>query len=139
MNQIRRWSRRWVLAVCLTIALRLFAETLVAQAPATIDPPQYGPYNGVFLFGGEGLRAPLIEHDSVLRADSAWTLSCWVRVDEAVKAPTLVAGLGDTTEEYPRYLSLDADSLSLVDGQGQQLARRAGAGAGKVAFLGGKL
>ena len=48
--------------------------TLRAQLPVTNDPPVYGPYNGVFLPDGDGLRKPLVEHDTVLLADSPWTL-----------------------------------------------------------------
>ncbi|MGA8232357.1 MAG: LamG-like jellyroll fold domain-containing protein [Candidatus Acidiferrales bacterium] len=101
----------------LIFAVALFGKGLAAQIPIENDPAQYGPYNGVFMSGGEGLREPLLEHDTVLRADSAWTLSCWVRVDEPVKFPTLIAGLGNVADEYPRYLSLDADSLSLWMGK----------------------
>jgi hypothetical protein len=112
MNWFNRASRKWALACFLIFAVALFGKPLAAQIPVSNDPAQYGPYNGVFLSGGEGLREPVLEHDTVLRADSAWTLSCWVRMDEPVKFPTLIAGLGNAEEEYPRYLSLDADSLS---------------------------
>jgi hypothetical protein len=117
MNWSHDSSRKCVLASCALFASSLFADNVFGQIPVTNDPPQYGPYNAVFLSGGEGLREPLTEHDSVLRADSAWTLSCWVRLDEEVKSPTLVVGLGNTDEEYPRYLSLDKDSLSLWMGK----------------------
>jgi hypothetical protein len=69
----------------------------------------------------DGLRAPLGTNDTVLRADSPWAISCWVRFAEAIKSPTLV-GLGETTEEYPRYLSIDAKSLSLWMGKDNSLS-----------------
>ena len=66
--------------------LSLAALCLLARAPAaraqivTNDPPTYGPYNAVFLPDGEGLEKPLVPHDSVLRADSPWSLYAWVRI-----------------------------------------------------------
>jgi hypothetical protein len=104
------------------LALFLLAGRLAAQGPVSNDPPQYGPYNAVFLAGGDGLKVPLGEHDTVLRADSAWSLSCWIRIDEPIQSATLVAGLGETTEEYPRYLSADAHALSLWIGKENTLS-----------------
>jgi hypothetical protein len=40
----------------------------------TNDPPYYGPYNGVFLAGGDELKKHLVKGDTVLRADSPWSL-----------------------------------------------------------------
>lgn len=68
------------------------------------------------------MREPVAANDTVLRADSPWTLSCWVRFDEPIKAPTLLAGLGETTEEYPRYLSVDARNLALWVGKHNSLS-----------------
>jgi hypothetical protein len=99
--------------------LSLAALCLLARAPAaraqivTNDPPTYGPYNAVFLPDGEGLEKPLVPHDSVLRADSPWSLYAWVKLDEAPQGFTLVAGMGTPSEEYPRYLALDANKLVL--------------------------
>jgi hypothetical protein len=122
MIRLNQFPRKWFLCSWLMISLPLFAGAQLTQTPVTSDPPQYGPYNGVFLSGGEGLRQPLLERDTVLRADSPWSLSCWVRVDDAQQAPTLVAGLGNTDEEYPRYLSVDKDSLSLWMGKENTLS-----------------
>jgi hypothetical protein len=76
----------------------------------------------VFLAGGDGLSAPLDAHDTVLRAASAWSLYCWVRIDESLQTPTLVAGMGDTAEEYPRYLGADARTLFLWMGKDNSLS-----------------
>ena len=108
---------------------------LCAQVVPTNDPPQYGPYNASFLQGGDGLREPLAANDTVLRADSPWTLSCWVRFDEPIKAPTLVAGLGETTEEYPRYLSVDAGRVSFWMGKDNSLSGPAVLAPGTWHFL----
>jgi len=71
--------------------------------PITNDPPLYGPWNGTFFSDGTAVRAHG-EDDSVLRADSAL-------VDVLLGAPggsteglTLLAGAGNVTEQYPRYL-----------------------------------
>ncbi|MFZ3216680.1 MAG: LamG-like jellyroll fold domain-containing protein [Candidatus Acidiferrales bacterium] len=111
----------FLLALLVLFALSFFARALAAQGPVTNDPPQYGPYNGVFLAGGDGLKAPLDAHDTVLRADSPWTFYCWVRTAEPLQAMTLLAGIGETTEEYPRYIGADAHSLFLWMGQDNSL------------------
>src|ERR1700687_1487570 len=79
-----------------------------AQLPTTNDPPLYGPWNGTFFLDGDGLHQRMVKDDSVLRADSPWSMYCWVRPEEAPKAFTLLAGVGDVTEQYPRYLAADA-------------------------------
>jgi hypothetical protein len=103
--------------------LAIAALCLLGRGPAaraqivSNDPPVYGPYNAVFLPDGEGLEKPLVAHDSVLRGDSAWSLYAWVKIDEAPKGFTLVAGMGTPSEEYPRYLALDSNNLVLWMGK----------------------
>ncbi|MEO8735585.1 MAG: LamG-like jellyroll fold domain-containing protein [Edaphobacter sp.] len=102
------------------VLLTLFACSLFApaQLPVTNDPPQYGPYNGTFLPDGIGLRMPVPNaKDSVLRADSPWSLYCWIRTSEPISAPELVAGLGNTSAEFPRYLAVNAGKITLWLGQ----------------------
>ena len=102
------------LAVCSTIAM--------AQI-VTNTPPQYGPYNGVFLADGMGLKMPLADtHDTVLRADLPWSLYCWVSMREPVETRELVAGLGNTSAENPRYLGVDAGKVVLWMGKGNELS-----------------
>jgi beta-galactosidase/beta-glucuronidase len=122
MNCVILLLRQWRKVLFVLAATSLFAEALPAQWAITNDPPRYGPYNGVFLAGGDGLKAPLVEHDSVLRADSPWSLYCWVRSEEPMQAATLVAGIGDTTEEYPRYLGADAHKVYLWMGKDNTLS-----------------
>jgi len=92
-----------------------------AQNPVSSDPPFYGPFNGVFLADGDGIDKKLAEHDSVLRAESPWSLYCWIRTEDSVKAATLVAGVGDPNEEYPRYLGLAAGKITLWAGKDNSL------------------
>jgi Exo-beta-D-glucosaminidase Ig-fold domain/Glycosyl hydrolases family 2/Concanavalin A-like lectin/glucanases superfamily/Glycosyl hydrolases family 2, TIM barrel domain len=112
-----------------------FIAAIHAQFVPTNNPPQYGPYNAIFLRGGDGLHSQLTANDTVTRADSPWTLWCWVRFEEPIKAPTLVAGLGEATEEYPRYLSLDAGKVILWMGENNSLSGSATLEPGKWHFL----
>jgi len=122
-------------AIVVLIGIFLSAGRLPAQVAITNDPPQYGPYNGVFLQGGDGLKTPLSEHDTVLRADSPWSLYFWVRTDEPLQGATLLAGVGETTEEYPRYLSADAHSISLWMGKENNLSASVTLASAKWTFL----
>src|ERR1700681_2589605 len=86
----RRLIRGSMILACGLLAGAVFANS---QMPVTNDPALYGPFNGVFLPDGDGLKKKLSRDDSVLRADSPWSLSCWVKSAEAQKAPGLVAGV----------------------------------------------
>ena len=100
----------------------LLAVGAHAQLPVTNDPPSYGPFNAVLLADGDGLRKSMIKDDSVLRPDSPWSLYCWVWLDEPIKAPTLLAGVGELEEEYPRYLAADAGQITLWMGKDNSLS-----------------
>ncbi len=111
------------------------ATTAHAQAIVTNDPPFYGPFNGVFLPDGDGLRKALVKNDSALLADSPWSLYFWVRTEEAMKATSLLAGLGEVTEEYPRYLASDGTHLTLWLGKDNSLSATVALAAGQWQFL----
>ncbi len=102
-----------------------------AQIPVTNDPPFYGPFNGVFLPGGDGLRKPMVEHDTVLQASSPWTLYAWIELQEALAAPTLFGGLGTLDEEYPRMLGYDSGKLVLWMGSDNSFSAPAQLAPGK--------
>src|SRR5271155_2566799 len=121
-------SRRLLKFRHITLAFAaLVSSYFCALAPAahaqtttqitTNDPPQYGPYNAVFLPDGEGLKKPLNEHDSVLLASSPWTLYCWIRPDETLQGPTLIVGIGTIADEYSRYIGIERGNLLLRIGQ----------------------
>jgi hypothetical protein len=122
MSRLRKLSRRWISAHFAIAVLCLTATSLPAQTVTTNNPPQYGPYNGVFLQGGDGLKKSMVDHDSMLRAESPWSMYCWIRIDEPLRAPTLIAGIGDPAEEYPRYLAVDARTVSLWMGEDNTLS-----------------
>jgi hypothetical protein len=104
--------------ICALSASSLLAQTvLTAQTAVTNDPPFYGPFNGVFVAGGNGLKKAMVKDDSVLRADSPWSMYAWVRTEESIAAPVLVAGMGDPEEEYSRYLAMDGSHVTLWMGK----------------------
>ena len=107
------------------------AQVSIPYTVVTNDPPVYGPYNGIFLADGEGLYKKLTENDTVLVADSPWTLYAWVNADEAVAKPTLIAGLGKPEDEYARYLAIAPGKLILFGGKGNTLEGPVTFGPGK--------
>ncbi|HTU35577.1 MAG TPA: LamG-like jellyroll fold domain-containing protein [Candidatus Acidoferrum sp.] len=96
------------LLICIIWVFTAATLPVRAQAPQTNDPPEYGPYNAVFLYGGDGLTKDMVQNDTVLLAQSPWSMYCWVRFREPLGRPTLIAGMGDPDEEYPRYLGADS-------------------------------
>jgi beta-galactosidase/beta-glucuronidase len=121
----------WGIAVCLLLSARV----LWAQVPANMDTSYYGPFEGVFLTDGDGLKKPLSKDDPVLRADSPWSLYGWVRTVESVTAPSLIAGFGDPAEEYSRYLAADGSRIILWMGKDNNLAGNSVLAAGKWHLL----
>ncbi len=96
-----------------SLFLIVLAVSGYSQTPATNDPAFYGPFNAELALSGDGLKKPLKKDDSVLRADSPWSLYAWVRPAERPKGRSLVAGMGDPAEEYSRYLAIDAEHVIL--------------------------
>jgi Glycosyl hydrolase 2 galactose-binding domain-like/Exo-beta-D-glucosaminidase Ig-fold domain/Glycosyl hydrolases family 2/Concanavalin A-like lectin/glucanases superfamily/Glycosyl hydrolases family 2, TIM barrel domain len=119
-----------------TLALILCLGAAVsAQIVPTNDPPVYGPYNVVSEQGGDGVHKKMVEKDTVLRADSPWTMYAWINTDVSVTAPTLVGGYGDTTAEYARFLGLEPGKLMLWMGPGNSLSAPAPVTPGKWQFI----
>ena len=113
--------RGGIFAMCL-----LGTATLtLSQVPVTIDPPFYGPFNATFLPDGDGLQKPLLKDDSVLRADSPWSLYAWVKPAEMKKRLTLIAGIGDPEDEFARYVAFDDGHVTLWLGKDNSLASTA--------------
>jgi hypothetical protein len=122
--------------ICVFSASSLLGQAvLTAQTAVTNDPPFYGPFNGVFLAGGNGLKKAMVKDDSVLRADSPWSMYAWVRTEEAIAAPVLIAGMGDPEEEYSRYLAVDGSRVMLWMGKDNSLPGAVTLGAGKWHLL----
>ena len=119
----------------LFLCLMFSAVRSHAQRAVTNDPPFYGPFNAVLLSGGGGLRKPLLADDSVLGADSPWSLYGWVKPAGNAKGLTLIAGFGDPEDEYSRYLALDADHAMVWIGDHNSISGPAALAPGKWHFL----
>jgi hypothetical protein len=107
----------------------------VSQTVVTNDPPHYGPFNGIFLQGGDGLKKSIGEHDTLLRADLPWSFYCWIETEEPLRSPSLLAGIGDMAEEYPRYLASDGSKIILWMGKDNSLSTPAPLTPGKWHLL----
>lgn len=124
-----------MVGICLIgIAARGYAQGRPQPQPVS-EPDFYGPYNAVFLSGGDGLSKPLAKEDPVLRADSPWSLYGWVKPADALAAPSLVAGFGDPEDEFSRFIALDAENAILWTGKGDKLSGAATVGPNKWHFL----
>src|SRR5579859_7655973 len=135
MNRVSPAFRTLILAAFISFCLVATSLPANSQVPQTNDPLFYGPFNAVFLAGGDGLRKPLLKDDSILRADSPWSLYAWVKPSEAIQSSTLLAGIGDPSEEYSRYLALDPQHFMLWMGQDNILSGPAQLTPGKWNFL----
>jgi Exo-beta-D-glucosaminidase Ig-fold domain/Glycosyl hydrolases family 2/Concanavalin A-like lectin/glucanases superfamily/Glycosyl hydrolases family 2, TIM barrel domain/Glycosyl hydrolases family 2, sugar binding domain len=135
MNAIPSVVRRLVLGGAIPLFLMAIGVSAYPQTPVTNDPAFYGPFNAEFLTGGEGLKKPLRRDDSVLLADSPWSLYGWVKSAAPLEAPSLLAGIGDPAEEYARYLALDGEHAILWMGQDNSLSGMASLAPEKWHFL----
>src|SRR5580658_5253202 len=106
------------------ISLLLMAITVDAQSQVQVtnDPAYYGPFNATFLPDGDGLKKILVKTDSILHADSPWSLYGWVKPAHALKSVSLVAGFGDPAEEFSRFIALDDEHLILWMGKDNGLS-----------------
>jgi hypothetical protein len=103
--------------------------------PAEQPPPFYGPWSAVILPGGDGLHEKLAETDTILNAQSPWTLLTWITAEDAATGPELVAGVGAPTDEYPRYLAIAPNKLELYLGRNNHVEGYATIGPGQWHFL----
>ncbi len=127
---------RLVLFACVKVLLvGCIAGSCQAQHSVTTDPPSYGPYNATFLPDGDGLHKPLLKDDSILRASSPWSIYAWIKPAEDIKTTSLVAGIGDPSEEFPRYLALENGHAMLWIGKGNELSSTAAVDPGQWHFL----
>ncbi len=80
-------------------------------------PPEYGPFSGHFLAGGEGLQKPLPETDPLLKATTPWTMTAWVEMPAVPAKPMLIAGMGDPMDEQSRFFAVMNGRLALWFGK----------------------
>ncbi len=80
-------------------------------------PPEYGPFSGHFLAGGEGLQKPVPETDPLLKATTPWTMTAWVEMPAAPAKAILIAGVGNPMDEQSRFFALMNGRLALWFGK----------------------
>ncbi len=89
-------------------------------------PPQYGPFSGHFLTGGEGLEKPIPDTDPLLKATTPWTMTAWVEVPPTASTkPTLIAGMGNATDEESRFFAVINGRLAVWFGKDNVLTASA--------------
>ena len=124
--QIHEKPRRLLFSSAARISGLALAYCMLAcalgQHVASHDPTQYGPYNATLLPDGLGLRIPLNSQDTVLLPDAAWTLSCWFRMQDPAPGLELIAGVGNVSDEYPRFLALDTNRVVLWQGVNNEIS-----------------
>jgi hypothetical protein len=126
-NLLHALARREPL--CTAVAIIILAAAAAAQPPAPAGPvyanppAQYGPYNGVFLPDGLGLSVTIPDaKDTLLDADTPWSLLCWINTPEPVTAPEIVAGLGSLSAEYARTLRIEPGKLAFSLGESNDIS-----------------
>ena len=80
-------------------------------------PPEYGPFSGHFLAGGEGLQKPVPATDPLLKATTPWTMTAWVEMPAAPARPMLIGGMGDAMDEQSRLFAVMNGRLALWFGK----------------------
>ena len=95
--------RSAALLACLLLLLVTLTPRADAQSAAAT--PAYGPYNVHSIAGGIGVTKQLAPHDPLALSGSGWSLTLWVRPDTASQT-TLLAGVGQPLETFPRFLGL---------------------------------
>jgi archaellum component FlaF (FlaF/FlaG flagellin family) len=80
-------------------------------------PPEYGPFSGHFLAGGEGLEKAVPQTDPLLKATTPWTMTAWVELPAVPTKPMLIAGMGDAMDEQSRFFAVINGRLALWFGK----------------------
>ncbi len=125
MNRLRTSLPPFVLFILLLAILTSVSTSSFAQVIVTNNPAIYGPYNASFYADGAGLKKPLVDKDTVVRPDLPWSLYGWVNATEVPKSLMLLAGLGDPSDEYGRFLAIENGKLSLWVGNDNSLVSSA--------------
>ncbi|MBM3815090.1 MAG: glycoside hydrolase family 2 [Acidimicrobiia bacterium] len=97
--------------------------------PVMLAATEFGPYHGVFLADGLGLKKSFGAPNPPVHGSARWSMSCWVRSDGPMPARTLLAGFGEPEGgvRTQRFLGLSGGRLTFwggveVTGRGPALA-----------------
>jgi len=103
-----------VWALTLVCCWPLQMELLLAKE----QPFTYGPFDGEFPAGGEGLAKDLPGQapTSISLGEPGWTLYGWVRLQGIAPGRSLIAGLGDPAAPASSYLASEDGRLMLWAG-----------------------
>jgi Concanavalin A-like lectin/glucanases superfamily len=116
-------------SLLLSAALLPFANALVSAqhgaAAYQVLPPEYGPFSGHFMAGGEGLEKPVPESDPLLKATTPWTMTAWVEMPMVPAKPMLIAGVGNAMDEELRFFAVMNGRLALCFGKDNVLTASA--------------
>ena len=93
------------------------AKAQHGAAAYQVLPPEYGPFSGHFLAGGEGLEKPIPATDPLLKAVKPWTMTAWVEMPAVPVQPMLIAGVGDAMDEQSRFFAVINGRLALYFGK----------------------
>ena len=102
----RRFAGLWLAGVVGAGMMAGAQETVPRVLTEERPGVAYGPYNGRFLEGGIGLTKPLQAHEALAVATVNWTLSLWLKTDDA-GTTAVVAGLGRLGDGSVRMLALE--------------------------------
>lgn len=96
------------LAACLSLA----------APPALLAATEFGPYHGVFLPDGLGLKKSFGAPNPPVHGSARWSMSCWVRSDGPIPERTLLAGFGEPegAVRTQRYLAVAGGRLAFWAG-----------------------
>jgi len=89
-------ERKYNVLTLTLLAVFVWSLPAAHQLPITNDPPLYGPWNGLFSLTVTGCTRRIVKDDSVLRADSPWSMFLLGAPGEAPKGLTLLAGAGNS-------------------------------------------
>jgi hypothetical protein len=98
-----------------------YATAQHGEAAYQVLPPEYGPFSGHFLAGGEGLEKPIPPTDPLLKAVTPWTMTAWVDMPAVPAQQMLIAGVGDAMDEQSRFFAVIGGKLALYFGRNNVL------------------
>jgi beta-galactosidase/beta-glucuronidase len=116
MNRSTRLASLLVALSLVSFAVRPVLAQHGAAAYQVL-PPEYGPFSGHFLAGGEGLQKPVPATDPLLKAITPWTMTAWVEMLAVPSKPMLIAGMGDAMDEQSRFFAVVNGRLALWFGK----------------------
>ncbi len=124
-----------LLAATFSLAAIVSAAAQHGAAAYQVLPPEYGPFSGHFLAGGDGLEKPVPASEPLLKATTPWTMTAWVEMPAVSAKPVLIGGMGDAMDEQSRFLAVTNGRLALWFGKENVLTGSAALSQGPWHFV----